>query len=64
MTLRDSDFVDGSMRMGKSDLRTKHFVRAPVVTFNGNKAIVETNAVVIGGNVRLDLAAAGRDLAS
>jgi hypothetical protein len=50
-----SDFVDGSMRMGKSDLRTKHFVSSPVVTFNGNKAIVETNAVVIGENVRLDL---------
>src|ERR1700730_4933220 len=50
-----SVFVDGSMRMGKSDLRTKHFVSTPVVTFNGNKAIVETNAVVIGENVRLDL---------
>jgi hypothetical protein len=50
-----SDFVDGSMRMGKSDLRTKHFVSAPVVTLNGNKAIVETNAVIIGENVRLNL---------
>src|SRR6266481_8734296 len=49
------DFVDGSMRMGKSDLRTKHFISAPVVTFNGNKAIVETKAVVIGENVRLHL---------
>src|SRR6266851_1971608 len=37
-----SDFVDGSMRMGESDFRTKHFISAPVVTFNGNKAIVET----------------------
>ena len=27
-----SDFVDGSMRMGASDLRTKHLVAAPVVT--------------------------------
>src|SRR5260370_32312977 len=49
------DFVDGSMRMGKSDLRTKHIVSAPVVAFNGNKAIVETNAVVICEDVRLDL---------
>jgi hypothetical protein len=40
------DFVDGSMRMGKLDLRTKHFVRTPVVTLNGNKATVETNAIV------------------
>jgi SnoaL-like domain len=50
-----SDFVDDSMRMGKSDLRTKHFISAPLATFNGNKAIVETNAVVIGENVCLDL---------
>jgi hypothetical protein len=50
-----SDFVEGSMRMGASDLRTKHFVGAPVVTFNGNKALVETNAAVIGENVRLNL---------
>ena len=50
-----ADFVDGSMRMGKSDLRTKHVVSAPAVTFNGNKALVETNAVVVAENVRLDL---------
>jgi SnoaL-like domain len=49
------DFVDGSMRMGRSDLRTTHFVGAPVVTFNGDKAIVETNATIIGENARLDL---------
>jgi hypothetical protein len=50
-----SDFVDGSRRMGKSDLGTKHVISAPVVTFNGNKAIVETNAVVVAENVRLEL---------
>jgi hypothetical protein len=50
-----SDFVDGSMRMGKSDFGTKHDISAPVVTINGNKAIAETNAVVIGENVRLNL---------
>jgi hypothetical protein len=49
------DFVDGSMRMGESDLRTKHFVGAPVVAFNGHKATAETNAVVVAENVRLDL---------
>jgi hypothetical protein len=52
---RASDFVDGSMRMGQSDVRTKHVITAPVVTFNGDKAIAETNAVVIGENARLDL---------
>jgi hypothetical protein len=50
-----SDFVEGSRRMGQSDVRTKHFISAPLVTFKGNKAIVETNAVVIAENVRLDL---------
>jgi hypothetical protein len=50
-----SDFVDGSMRMGESDLRTKHFIGAPVVALNGPKATVETNAVVVGENARLDL---------
>src|SRR5882762_388723 len=50
-----SDFIDGSMRMAHSDLRTKHFVGAPVVTFTGNKALVETNAAVIGENVPLNL---------
>jgi hypothetical protein len=50
-----SDFVEGSRRMGQSDVRTKHFISAPLVTFKGNKAIAETNAVVIAENVRLDL---------
>lgn len=50
-----SDFVDGSMRMGTSDLRTKHLIGTPVVTFNGDKAIVETNAMIVGENVKLDL---------
>jgi len=50
-----SDFVDGSMRMGQSDVRTKHFISAPLVTFKGNKAIAETNAVVIAENAHLDL---------
>jgi hypothetical protein len=50
-----SNFVRDSTRMAQSDVRTKHFIAAPLITFNGNKAIAETNAVVIGENVRLDL---------
>ncbi|GGP25498.1 nuclear transport factor 2 family protein [Silvimonas amylolytica] len=50
-----SDFVDASARMGKSDLRTKHVVAAPTVTFHGNRAIVETNALILGENVKLGL---------
>jgi hypothetical protein len=50
-----TDFVAGSIKMGASDLRTKHLIGTPVVSFNGIKAIVETNAVIVADNVRLDL---------
>lgn len=52
-----SDFIDGSMRMGASDLRTKHFIASPGVTFSadGNKAILETNAIIIAENVKLNI---------
>ena len=49
------DFVDGSMRMGASNLRTKHLIGNPVVTLSGDKAVVETNAVIVGENVALEL---------
>src|SRR5258708_28375651 len=52
---RASDFVDDSMRMGRSDLHTKHFVGAPVLTFKAHKALAETNAAVIAENARLNL---------
>lgn len=52
-----SDFVNGSMRMGASDLRTKHLIASPAVTFNkgGNKALLETNAMIIAENVKLNI---------
>lgn len=52
-----SDFVDGSMRMGASDLRTKHLITLPRITFNadGNKATLETNAAIIAENVMLNI---------
>lgn len=52
-----SDFVDGSMRMGASDLRTKHMIASPRVTFNaaGNKALLETNAMIMAEITRLNL---------
>jgi len=52
-----SDFVEGSMRMGASDLRTKHLIATPAVTFNavGNKAILETNAIIMAENVKLNI---------
>ena len=39
--------------MGGSDLRTKHLIGTPAVTFNGHKAIIELNAVIVAENVRL-----------
>ncbi|MDY7560914.1 nuclear transport factor 2 family protein [Pseudomonas sp. 10B1] len=50
-----SEFVNASMHMGTSDLRTKHFIAAPMVTFNACRAIVETNAIIVGENVTLGL---------
>lgn len=58
-----SDFVDGSMRMGASDVRIKHMVGTPVVTFNpaATRAIVETNAMIIGEHVKLNLGCVGHN---
>ena len=52
---RFSDFVDGSMRMNASDIRTKHLIAAPVVIFHNDKAVAETNAMVIAENVELSV---------
>ncbi len=58
-----SEFVDGSMRMGASDARTKHLIGTPVVALNASatKAIVETNAMIIGENVKLNLGCIGHN---
>ncbi len=50
-----AEFVEGSKRMGGSRLRTKHLIGTPVVMFNGHKAIVETNAMIVAENADLDL---------
>ena len=52
-----SEFVDASARMGASELRAKHLITAPVVTFSadGMRAVSETNAVIVAENVRLGL---------
>ncbi|MFJ6530548.1 nuclear transport factor 2 family protein [Streptomyces longwoodensis] len=57
------DFVDASARMGASDFRTKHLITAPVVEFSadGTRAVSETNAVIVGENVRLGLGANGHN---
>ena len=53
-----SDFVDASARMGASNLRTKHLIGQPVLRFSGERAIAETNAVIVGENVELALGCA------
>jgi hypothetical protein len=50
-----TDFVDGSKKMGQSDFKTKHLIASPVITFNGDRAICETNAMIIGDNATLNL---------
>ncbi|AHH18756.1 SnoaL-like domain-containing protein [Nocardia nova SH22a] len=41
------DFVDGSRRMGHGPLRSKHFIGAPAIRFAGDRAFVETNAILL-----------------
>ena len=49
------DFVDASARMGASDLRSKHLIGGPSITFNGDRAVVETSAMILAENVALDI---------
>ncbi|MBR7834270.1 nuclear transport factor 2 family protein [Actinospica durhamensis] len=50
-----ADFVDGSARMGTTDLRTKHVIANPSITFHGDRALVQTNAMIIAENTALEL---------
>lgn len=50
-----SDFVDASMRMGASDLRTKHVMGTPIISFKNDKALAETNAIIARDNAALQL---------
>ena len=58
-TGKAGDFVDGSMKMGASDFRAKHVITSPAVIFNGDKAIAETNAIVVGDNAVLGVGCEG-----
>ena len=50
-----TDFVDASVRMGASDLRAKHVIASPVVTFAENRAIAETNVIIATENPAIEL---------
>lgn len=58
-----SDFVDASARMTATDLRTKHLITAPSVTFSadGTRAVSETNAVIVAENSALGLGCNGHN---
>jgi hypothetical protein len=45
---------DGHIR-----LQTKHLIALPIVTFQGTKAITETNAIIVGLNTTLGLGCEG-----
>ncbi len=47
------------MKMGASNFQAKHVMTSPVVTFNGNKAIAETNAIIVGANAVLGVGCEG-----
>ncbi len=51
-----TEFVAASRRMAASpDVRNKHVIAPPSVTFDGDRAIAETNAIIVGENVSLGL---------
>jgi hypothetical protein len=54
-----ADFVDGSIKMGASNFKAKHVITSPIVTFNGYKAIAETNAIVVVDNAVLKVGCEG-----
>ncbi|GAA1033854.1 MULTISPECIES: nuclear transport factor 2 family protein [Amycolatopsis] len=49
------DFVDGSRRMSGGPLRSKHFIGAPVIEASGDRAFVETNAMLVADHLELGL---------
>lgn len=58
-----TDFVDASARMAATDLRTKHLITAPNVTFSadGTRAVAETNALIVVENSSLGLGCNGHN---
>lgn len=52
-----TDFVKGSQRMGGSALVTKHLISSPMIEFHGDKAIAETNAMIVIENAQMRLGA-------
>ncbi|WP_370935070.1 nuclear transport factor 2 family protein [Amycolatopsis sp. cg13] len=49
------DFVDGSRRMSGGALRSKHFIGSPVIEAVGDRAFVETNAMLVSDHLEWGL---------
>lgn len=49
------DFVDGSRRMSGGPLRSKHFIGSPVIEAVGDRAFVETNAMLVADHLEWGL---------
>ena len=50
-------FIEGSRRMSQSSLRSKHFIGAPTIAFAGDRAFVETNAILLADQTDLAIGA-------
>ena len=51
------DFIDGSRRMAQGPLRSKHFIGNPAIEFAGDRAFVETNAILLADQTDLGIGA-------
>ena len=50
-----ADFIKASQRMRGSSTKTKHFIATPLVEYKGDRALAETNAVVIVDDAKVGL---------
>lgn len=49
------NFVTASETMGASNIRTKHVITNPMVTIANDRAITETNIIIVGQNMQVGL---------
>lgn len=49
------EFVEASKTMSRSPFQTKHLLATPLTTIRGDRALAETNAMIIGQNAELEV---------
>jgi hypothetical protein len=52
---RAADFINASKKMGTSQLSAKHLISNPVIEYKGNKAIAETDVMIVVHNDSIKL---------